>query len=211
VVASDAHRFAPGGLKFDDLESTRKYRAFRTYGRTKLMNILFTRELARRLEGTGVTANAVHPGFVATRFGDGDTGFMVTSAWCSAACSHTARDRRANVDLRRAVASARRRHYQYSPSRAGQAGGDGLRRRGRGRLWDERGDGRRHTLKVVGAGAPVPRSPASPRARYPASWPIGADGQPARACPIGRKPEQHEHIRSLRARLEGSTDRALPR
>ena len=77
VVASDAHRFAPGGLKFDDLESTRKYRAFRTYGRTKLMNILFTRELARRLEGTGVTANAVHPGFVASRFSrDGDTGFM---------------------------------------------------------------------------------------------------------------------------------------
>jgi retinol dehydrogenase-12 len=77
VVASDAHRFAPGGLKFDDLESTHRYRAFRTYGRTKLMNILFTRELARRLHGTGVTANAVHPGFVASRFSrDGDTGIM---------------------------------------------------------------------------------------------------------------------------------------
>jgi NAD(P)-dependent dehydrogenase (short-subunit alcohol dehydrogenase family) len=77
VVASDAHRFAGRSLNFDDLESTRRYFAFRTYARTKLMNILFTRELARRLEGTRVNANAVHPGFVASRFSrDGDTGFM---------------------------------------------------------------------------------------------------------------------------------------
>ena len=77
VVASDAHRLAAKGLDFDNLESTRKYRSFRTYSRTKLMNILFARELARRLDGTGVTANAVHPGFVASRFSrDGDTGFM---------------------------------------------------------------------------------------------------------------------------------------
>ncbi|MGH6988451.1 MAG: SDR family oxidoreductase, partial [Stellaceae bacterium] len=41
------------------------------YGRSKLANILFTRELARRLAGTGVTANCLHPGFVATRFGSG--------------------------------------------------------------------------------------------------------------------------------------------
>jgi NAD(P)-dependent dehydrogenase (short-subunit alcohol dehydrogenase family) len=44
------------------------------YGRSKLMNILFTRELARRLAGTGVTANCFHPGFVATRFGDANGG-----------------------------------------------------------------------------------------------------------------------------------------
>ena len=45
------------------------------YGKTKLANILFTRELARRWDDTGVTANAVHPGFVASSFGrDGDTG-----------------------------------------------------------------------------------------------------------------------------------------
>jgi NAD(P)-dependent dehydrogenase (short-subunit alcohol dehydrogenase family) len=77
VVASDAHRFAARGLNWDDLESTRRYFGFRTYSRTKLMNILFVRELSRRLDGTGVTANAVHPGFVASRFSrDGDTGFM---------------------------------------------------------------------------------------------------------------------------------------
>ena len=45
-----------------------RYRAFQTYYRTKLMNILFTRELARRLDGTGVTANSLHPGFVASKF-----------------------------------------------------------------------------------------------------------------------------------------------
>lgn len=77
VVASDAHRWVRGGLPFDDLESERRYRALRTYGRTKLMNILFARELARRWRDTGVTANAVHPGFVASNFArEGDTGFL---------------------------------------------------------------------------------------------------------------------------------------
>jgi len=46
------------------------------YGRSKLMNILFTRELARRLADTGVTANSLHPGFVATRFADNNTGLF---------------------------------------------------------------------------------------------------------------------------------------
>jgi NAD(P)-dependent dehydrogenase (short-subunit alcohol dehydrogenase family) len=74
-VASDAHKSARRGLDFDDLQSPRHYRPFKVYGRTKLANILFTRELARRWDDTGVTANAVHPGFVASSFGrDGDTG-----------------------------------------------------------------------------------------------------------------------------------------
>jgi NAD(P)-dependent dehydrogenase (short-subunit alcohol dehydrogenase family) len=77
VVSSAAHRRAPGGLPFDDLQTERhRYRGFRVYGESKLANVLFTRELARRLtaEGAGVTANACHPGLVATRFGlDGDT------------------------------------------------------------------------------------------------------------------------------------------
>ena len=77
VVASDAHKSARHGLDFDDLQSEHKYRSFGVYGKTKLANILFTRELARRLEGTGVTVNSVHPGFVASRFGrDGDTGLV---------------------------------------------------------------------------------------------------------------------------------------
>ncbi len=67
-TSSDAHRRAR--LDFSDLQSERNYAGFAVYGRSKLCNILFTRELARRLDGTQVTANCLHPGFVATRFGD---------------------------------------------------------------------------------------------------------------------------------------------
>jgi NAD(P)-dependent dehydrogenase (short-subunit alcohol dehydrogenase family) len=72
-TASAAHRGAR--LNFDDLQLKEGYSGFRAYGRSKLCNILFTRELARRLAGTGVTANSLHPGFVATRFGDQSGGF----------------------------------------------------------------------------------------------------------------------------------------
>jgi NAD(P)-dependent dehydrogenase (short-subunit alcohol dehydrogenase family) len=73
-TASDAHKGAR--LNFDDLQSAHGYSGFAVYGRSKLMNILFTRELGRRLAGTGVTANCLHPGFVATRFGDQSGGLM---------------------------------------------------------------------------------------------------------------------------------------
>jgi NAD(P)-dependent dehydrogenase (short-subunit alcohol dehydrogenase family) len=74
-LASAAHSSARKGLDFDDLQSTKRYRSFNVYARSKLANILFTRELARRWDDTGITANAVHPGFVASRFGrDGDYG-----------------------------------------------------------------------------------------------------------------------------------------
>src|SRR5215813_1502154 len=85
-TASDAHE--PFTLDFDDLQSEKAYQsnfwewmrwggpAFKVYGRSKLCNVLFTRELARRLVGTGVTANSLHPGFVATRFGDQTQGLL---------------------------------------------------------------------------------------------------------------------------------------
>lgn len=63
-VASVAERHGP--IDFDDLQSTRGYRGFRVYGKSKLANILFTYELAARLTASGVTANCVHPGAVAT-------------------------------------------------------------------------------------------------------------------------------------------------
>jgi NAD(P)-dependent dehydrogenase (short-subunit alcohol dehydrogenase family) len=69
VVASEAHRGARHGLDFDDLDwSRRRYSSFRVYSSTKLANILFSNELARRLSGTGVTSNALHPGFVGSNF-----------------------------------------------------------------------------------------------------------------------------------------------
>ncbi|MGH6889653.1 MAG: SDR family oxidoreductase [Rhizomicrobium sp.] len=73
-TASDAHKAAH--LDFDDLQSARGFSGYGAYGRSKLCNILFTRELARRLAGTGVTANCLHPGFVATRFGDESGGML---------------------------------------------------------------------------------------------------------------------------------------
>ena len=66
-VASEAYRF--GDSAFDDPNREGRYRGMRSYGRSKLANLLFTHELGRRLEGSGVTVNALHPGFVATGFG----------------------------------------------------------------------------------------------------------------------------------------------
>jgi retinol dehydrogenase 14 len=64
-VSSGAHQ--GGRIDFDDLQSQRRYDPIRVYSMTKLANLLFTHELALRLEGTGVTVNAVHPGVIATR------------------------------------------------------------------------------------------------------------------------------------------------
>ena len=70
TTASGAHQGAR--IRFDDVNAERGYRSFGRYGETKLANILFTAELARRLEGTGVTANCYHPGLVATGFNRGN-------------------------------------------------------------------------------------------------------------------------------------------
>lgn len=67
-TASDAYKFTGGRLDFDDLQSERKYSTFGAYGASKLANILFTRELARRLCDSQVTANAFHPGMVGSDF-----------------------------------------------------------------------------------------------------------------------------------------------
>ena len=73
-TSSGAHRGAR--LDFEDLQLVKDFSAMKAYGRSKLCNILFTREFARRLHGTGVTANCLHPGFVATRFGDQSGGLI---------------------------------------------------------------------------------------------------------------------------------------
>jgi retinol dehydrogenase 12 len=73
-TSSDAHKGRH--LDFDDLQSAKGYRGFAVYGRSKLCNILFTRELAKRWIDTGVTVNCLHPGFVSTRFGDQSGGMF---------------------------------------------------------------------------------------------------------------------------------------
>lgn len=77
-VASVAHRSARHGLDFGDLQSRVDYHGMRVYARSKLANLLFTTELARRFRPRRVTVNALHPGTVATGYGkDGDThGFL---------------------------------------------------------------------------------------------------------------------------------------
>lgn len=74
TVSSEAHR--EGRIDFADLQGERSYRRLRAYRQSKLANILFTRELSRRLQGSGVTANSVHPGVVATK--------LLFSGWRSA-------------------------------------------------------------------------------------------------------------------------------
>jgi NAD(P)-dependent dehydrogenase (short-subunit alcohol dehydrogenase family) len=72
TVSSNAHRL--GLIDFDDLQGERAYSGARAYNQSKLANLLFTSELARRLAGTSVTANAAHPGMVSTSFGAEDPG-----------------------------------------------------------------------------------------------------------------------------------------
>jgi len=72
-VSSEAHRFAK--WDFEDLQSEKSFSGMRVYGNSKLANIMFTRALAKRLEGTGVTANCLHPGAVDTNLGQ-DNGWL---------------------------------------------------------------------------------------------------------------------------------------
>jgi NAD(P)-dependent dehydrogenase (short-subunit alcohol dehydrogenase family) len=71
-VASNAHW--RGRIRFDDLQGQRQFGGWRAYCQSKLANLMFTYELASRLQDTHVTANALHPGFVATRFGHNNAG-----------------------------------------------------------------------------------------------------------------------------------------
>ena len=73
-VASRAHY--RGHVNFDDLQSQHGYSGMQVYGTSKLMNVLFTYELARRLQGTNVTANCLHPGFVASNFATNNGWFV---------------------------------------------------------------------------------------------------------------------------------------
>jgi NAD(P)-dependent dehydrogenase (short-subunit alcohol dehydrogenase family) len=83
TVSSIGHKYVRGGLDFDDLQCEHhRYHGFAVYCRSKLANVLFSNELARRLAGSEVTSNSMHPGYVATNFArEGDTGMF---GWFSA-------------------------------------------------------------------------------------------------------------------------------
>jgi NAD(P)-dependent dehydrogenase (short-subunit alcohol dehydrogenase family) len=76
IVSTSSIAHERESLDFNDLQSANGYGGLKVYSRSKLANILFTRELARRLAGTGVTANCLHPGVVKTRFGDSSGGLL---------------------------------------------------------------------------------------------------------------------------------------
>jgi retinol dehydrogenase-14 len=78
VVNVSSHVQAEGRIDFDDLQGTRAYSGQAAYSQSKLANVMFTNELARRLEGTGVTANSLHPGVVRTNFGAEDQTWLFT-------------------------------------------------------------------------------------------------------------------------------------
>jgi retinol dehydrogenase 14 len=85
VVTVSSGAQSMGRIDFDDLQGMRNYSGQRAYNQSKLANIMFTSELARRLDGTGITANAVHPGVVRTNFGAED------QAWFFALISRAVR------------------------------------------------------------------------------------------------------------------------
>jgi retinol dehydrogenase 14 len=72
VVTVSSHAHADGRIDFDDLQGERSYSGARAYNQSKLANVLFTYELARKLQDTSVTANVLHPGVVNTSFGADD-------------------------------------------------------------------------------------------------------------------------------------------
>src|SRR3989454_3745122 len=73
-ITSSAHRGTT--IDFDDLKGEKKYSGYHAYSQSKLANVLFTYQLAKRLEGTGITVNCLHPGVVRTGFGKDVTGLM---------------------------------------------------------------------------------------------------------------------------------------
>ena len=78
IINVSSGAYSGGKIEFDNLQGERSYSSMGPYSNSKLANILFTTELARRLEGTGVTVNALHPGLTSTGFGKNNPGILMT-------------------------------------------------------------------------------------------------------------------------------------
>jgi NAD(P)-dependent dehydrogenase (short-subunit alcohol dehydrogenase family) len=135
-VASFAHQLAPRGIDWADIERRRHYRGWIVYGQSKLANILFTTELARRLAGSGVTANSLHPGSVASGFGrDGDLHGSTTGCCGSVDCADHARGRRLHLGAPGVVGRCPAPPATTGLLLAGRFPRGPLRRAGRVELW----------------------------------------------------------------------------
>jgi NAD(P)-dependent dehydrogenase (short-subunit alcohol dehydrogenase family) len=139
-VTSLGHHMAWKGMRFDDLQSEHGYEGFEVYCRSKLANLLFTRELAARLQGTEVTANAAHPGAVRSSFGmDGDlSGF---SGWGMRVVRpfeiSPRRGARTSIFLATSPAVANKTGMYWVRSKPGHMSGQARNDAAAARLWDE--------------------------------------------------------------------------
>ena len=142
TIASSAEAF--GRIDFDDLQSTKAYSGQRAYNQSKLANVLFTYELARRLNDTQVTANAVHPGVTRTAFGVADQPKAYRDELDGASVHALPRAGRRHGRLGGLIAGARRRDGWVLPRSSRQAIVGALARRvdGEATLAGQRGVGR---------------------------------------------------------------------
>ncbi len=134
-VASEAHRGVH--IDFDDLQGELQYRRWTAYRRSKLANLMFTYELARRLNGERVTANALHPGFVATDIGVRN-GFVSPLLWRIGKLAAISPERGASGIIRlasdHALAGVTGTYFvEGQPARSSSASFDAS---AGGRLWD---------------------------------------------------------------------------
>jgi retinol dehydrogenase-14 len=158
VVIVSSHAHTGGRIDFDDLQGERSYSGARAYNQSKLANVLFSYELARRLRGTSVTANALHPGVVRTSFGAEDPAgvqrllvplirpFMKPPAQGAATSIHVA----SAPGLERVTG-----HY-FANSKPRRSSGPSYDQEAAGRLWSISAD-------AAGQARPVAPPEASPR------------------------------------------------
>jgi NAD(P)-dependent dehydrogenase (short-subunit alcohol dehydrogenase family) len=137
-TASEVHRGAM--LDFGDLQSEHGYSGFGAYAKSKLANVLFTSELARRLFGSGVTANSLHPGVVASRFGlprDGQSGDPSSARFLSAHGISPEEGAQTIVYLASAADAAKATGQYFNQSRAVMPSKAAQNRAVAEKLWEE--------------------------------------------------------------------------